>query len=109
MKEEKTLEEQLNEMKISKDNPEVFRKRIKELEGKVQQLEQKSNIAPSREEICQILRRKTGDGIIGVVNEKVACEYSAIYTTTWSETKYSECKVTKNACPYTGLPGHSEV
>ncbi len=108
MKKEKSLEEQLRNLRISKDDPRSLKKKIQELETKLQQLEQKSNIAPSREEICPILKRKTGDGRIEVVNERVACEYSRIDKKS-SGKKYGECGVTDNACPYTGLPGYSEV
>ena len=115
MKEEKTLEEQLRDMKISKDDPKVLKRRIEELEGKIQELEHENSYErPQRlgpnEKICPILREKTGDGRIEVVNERPTCKYSSIgaYGFFTLNKKYSTCKVTDEACPYTGLPGRSE-
>ncbi len=49
MKEEKSLDEQLRDMKkIRKDDPEVLRKKIEELEDKVQELEHENTSSESR-------------------------------------------------------------
>ncbi len=105
-----TIEEQLRNMRISKDDPtETLRRKIEELEKENKKLKKKSNSTSGEMEICTILRRRTGDGEIKVVNKKVTCEYSSIYKTTWTETEYSECKISEKPCSYTGLPGYSEL
>lgn len=51
MKEEKTIEERLRDMRISKDDPKALRKRIQELESKVQLLEHENISSASKLDI----------------------------------------------------------